>query len=196
MNHYIVLDLETQKAFSEVRKGKTHELKVSVVGIYDSADNEYVCYEESEIPKLEQRLKNVDYLIGFNIRHFDMPVLQPYLLSSITAFPLLDLMEEVEKVRGHRVSLHSIAQATFGRGKIGHSEDAIQLFRQGRMEELKRYCLEDVRLTKEIYDFGKQEGKILFQSHKDWKVHEVPVEWGKQTFQVQQPNNAFPTSLF
>lgn len=195
MENTIVLDLETQKAFSEVRKGKVHELKVSVVGIYDYARNVYEIYSESEIPKLEALLKKAERIVGFNIRYFDMPVLQPYLLLNISSLPILDLMEEIEKVRGHRVSLHSVAQATFGKGKIGHGEDAIQLFRQGRLDELKRYCLEDVRLTKEIYEYGCQSKKVLFQSNKDWKVHEVAVEWGQADFAIKQPN-AFPTSLF
>jgi hypothetical protein len=42
--------------------------------------------------------------------------------------------------------------------------------------------LEDVRLTKEIYEYGCQSKKVLFQSNKDWKVHEVAVEWGQADF--------------
>ena len=195
--NYLVLDLETQKTFDEVGRHNLHKLKISVVGVYDYLSDEYKIYEENEIPALEERLKSAELLIGFNIRRFDLSVLAPYLFTSVETFPVLDLMEEIEKVRGHRVSLHSVAQATLGLTKTGEGLDAVHLYHEGRLEELKRYCLNDVRITKEVYDYGCRENKVFFISNRDWQKYEVPISWsGVAQAAKKEKAASFPTSLF
>ncbi len=101
----IVLDLETQKEFAEVGgRGKNHLLKISVCGIYDYAVDKYCIYEEHELPKLAAILQGADQIIGFNIKSFDFEVLQPYLNFDIHEIPYYDLLEEITKVLGHRIS--------------------------------------------------------------------------------------------
>jgi len=192
--NYLVLDLETQKTFDEVGRQNLHKLKVSVVGVYDYLTDEYKCYAESEISQLEERLRTADLLIGFNIRKFDLPVLAPYLFLSIETLPVLDLMEEIEKIRGHRVSLHSVAQATLGVTKSGEGWNAVNLYSQGRIDELKKYCLNDVKLTKDIYDFGCHENRVYFISNRDWKKYEIPLVWNAS--EESKKVSSFPTSLF
>ena len=190
----LVLDLETQKTFDEVGRQNIHKLKVSVVGTYDYQTDAYQSYEEREIHKLEERLKTVDLLIGFNIRRFDLVVLQPYLFLSAGTLPVLDLLEEIEKVRGHRVSLQSVAQATIDVTKTGQGLDAVELYKRGQMETLKDYCLNDVRLTKDIYEYGKSHGNVCFISNRDWKKYEIPISWGESV--AVKKDSTFPTSLF
>ena len=195
----VVLDLETQKSFKEVGKSKLEKLKISVVGIYDYLNDMYSTYEEKEIIQLEKRLKEIDLLIGFNIRRFDLPVLAPYLFGSTQQLPVLDLLDDIEKYRGHRASLDSIAGPTLKKHKIGTGVEALILYKENRMEELKRYCLEDVRLTKEIYEYGCREGKILFTSTWDYKTYEIPVNWRTSTAEIIEKaarTTGFPDSLF
>ncbi len=192
--NYLVLDLETQKMFSDVGRNNLHKLKVSVVVVYDYKTAKYETYEESELSRLEERIRSADLTIGFNIRRFDMPVLAPYFFTSIENLPLLDLMEEIEKVRGHRIGLHSVAQATLGSTKTGHGIDAVTLFAQGRMDELKAYCLNDVKITKEVYEYGCEHNRIFFISNRDWKKYEVPINWKDCANVPKEPS--FPTSLF
>jgi DEAD/DEAH box helicase domain-containing protein len=196
----LVLDLETQKSFKEVGRDQLEKLKVSVVGIYDYLTGEYEIYEEKDILRLNQRLKNVGLLIGFNIKKFDLPVLSPYLFCQTEDFPVLDLLLDVEKVRGHRASLESIASPTLRCRKSGRGEDAIVFFRENRIEELKKYCLQDVRLTKDIYEFGCENGKILFTSNLDYQTYEIPVNWKEATEEMLAQGSAnrsnFPSSLF
>lgn len=199
----IVLDVETQKSFKEVGKSKAmslSKLKVSVVGVYDYLSGQYLSYEEKDMMKLDRRLQAADLIIGFNIRHFDMAVLAPYLFAPVANLPVLDLLDEIEKVRGHRASLDSVARATLKEGKSGDGAEALVLFREGRMEELKKYCLDDVRLTKGIYEYGCREGKIFFTSSWDFKTYEIPVSW-KQAAEgflnrKKEDKSDFPSSLF
>ena len=197
--NYVVLDIETQRGFNEVDRKKIHLLKVSVACIYDSRTDSYVAFEEKEMLKLEEYLKKTDLIVGFNIRDFDMEVLQPYLLTPVKNFPLLDILVEFEKVRGHRISLQSVAQSTLKASKSGSGWDAIQLFKDGKMEELKKYCFDDVRITKDIYEYGIKHGKIFFISNRDYQTHEVQATWGnalKEVKEQKKTENAFPTSLF
>ena len=195
IKHPVVLDLETQKLFSEIDRGKRHLLRVSVVGIYDYGQKDYFTFEEKEISKLEPFLQNASFLIGFNIRDFDLEVLKPYLISSLEHLPVLDLLEEIEQVRKHKVSLQSVAQATLKEGKSGSGLEAVQLFKEGRIVELKKYCLDDVRITKDIYEYGKDSGKVFFLSNRDWQTHEVPVKWGEKEPPIAA-QNPFPSTLF
>ena len=194
----MVLDLETQKGFHEVDRKKLHLLKVSVACLYDSKTDSYLGFEEKEMLKLEEMLKQADLIVGFNIRDFDMEVLAPYLITPVKNFPLLDLLVEIEKVRGHRVSLQSLAQATLNSSKSGSGWDAIKLYKEGRMEELKKYCMDDVRITKDVYEYGLKNGKVFFVSNRDYQTHEVPVDWKNavKDMKEQKKEDAFPTSLF
>jgi len=201
----LIFDIETQKSFQEVggksRPNFLEKLKISVVGTYDYLTDEYYAYEESEMMKLEQRLKTLTLIVGFNSRRFDMPVLQPYLFMKGDQINHIDLLEAIEAARGHRASLDSIAGPTLKQHKSGSGKDAITLFRDGRMDELKQYCLDDVRLTRQIFEYGLTEGKIFFTSTWDYKTYEIPVEWKKEVdvlFSKPQsaPQDNFPSSLF
>lgn len=200
--NFLVLDIETQKSFKEVGKSKLEKLKISCLGVYDYLTDQYCAYEEKEVMQFEKRLREADLVIGFNIRRFDMPVLAPYLFSSIDSIPLLDLLEDVEKARGHRASLDSIAGPTLKQHKSGNGADALILFKENKMEELKRYCLEDVRLTKEVFEYGCGKGKVHFTSNWDYKTYEIPVDWKNCSEQACNKNKtaaveaSFPTSLF
>src|ERR1051326_3561923 len=111
----IVLDLETQKSFEEVGgRGKNHLLKISVCGIYDYSDNKYSIYEERELSRLAPILQKADQIIGFNIKDFDFEVLQPYLNFDIHQIPYFDILEDIDRVLGHRINLESVAQGTLG----------------------------------------------------------------------------------
>jgi DEAD/DEAH box helicase domain-containing protein len=152
-------------------------LKISVCGVYFYETDKYVTYEEHELGKLGPLLQTADQIIGFNIKGFDFEVLQPYLNFDIFEIPYLDILVEVEKAIGHRVSLETIAQATLGSGKSGTGLQAILYWRSGRMEELKKYCLDDVRVTKQIYEYGKKNGKLLYSDY--FNIKEAPVTFAE-----------------
>lgn len=171
----IVLDLETQKEFAEVGgRGKNHLLKVSVCCIYDYSADKYVCYEEKELQKLAPVLQTADQIIGYNIKDFDFEVIQPYLNFDIHQVPYLDLLEEIEKVLGHRIKLEDVAQATLGVGKSGSGKEALLYFKNGRMDLLKKYCQDDVKITRQIYDYALKNQKLLYRDF--FKIQEVPLK--------------------
>ena len=175
----IVLDLETQYSFQEVGHD-LKKLKVSVVGIYEYATNQYLAFREEEFSQLFYRLEKASLLVGFNINKFDLPVLAPYYLGKMSQFKTLDLLDEVEKQLGHRVALDDLARATLGTKKSGHGFLAIDYFRNGEWEKLIAYCLDDVRITRELYEYGLKNNKIYFNDFRGKKEISVDFE-SKQT---------------
>lgn len=174
----IVLDLETQKSFEEVGgRGKNHLLKISVCGIYDYSQDQYSIYEEHELPRLASVLQTADQIIGFNIKNFDFAVLQPYMNFNMDELPYYDILEEIERVIGHRVKLESVAQGTIGSGKSGNGLEALLYYKNGRMDLLKKYCLDDVRVTKEVYDFALKNQKLLYRDY--FNIRELPLVCGE-----------------
>lgn len=172
----IVFDLETQKDFNEVGgRDKNHLLKISVLGLYSYRDNKYHCFTEDEIYRAAEMFQEADQIIGFNIKHFDFEVLKPYVNYDIDSLPYLDLLLELEKLIGHRIKLDNVAQTTLGVGKNGDGLEAIRLYRQGRIDELKKYCINDVKLTKEIYDYAQAYGKLLYKDYFD--TREVKINF-------------------
>jgi len=177
MLNKIVLDLETQKSFDEVGGfGKNHLLKVSVAGVYSYPMNKYMCFAENELYRLGEMLAEADQIIGFNIRNFDFQVLQPYMNFELSEIPHLDILLEVEKIIGHRVKLDNLAQMTLGAGKSGDGLQALKYFKLGQMEELKKYCLDDVRITKELYDYVQKYGKCLFKDYFETREIKLAFE--------------------
>lgn len=174
----IVLDLETKKSFDEVGGRNPAELGVSLVGVYYYEPGEYRAFTEDQFADLEQDLSNSTRVIGFNIKRFDFPALQPHLTHlNLNNLVYLDLLEDLEKILGHRVSLQSVAIATLDEKKSGSGLDAIQYYRSGDMEKLKKYCLDDVRLTKDVYEFGKKFGHVYYLSKDGSNRLQVEVNW-------------------
>ena len=192
MGDTIVLDLETQKSFDEVGgRHNLHLLRVSVAGIYSYDQDLFRTFTEWETPALRGILEEARLIVGFNLKRFDYPVLEPYLKRNLKILPTLDIMEDVERYLGHRLSLDTLVKATLGEGKTGHGLDAIRYFREGEIEKLKSYCLADVRLTRDLYEYGKRHGRMMYQKGKDYL--NIPVNWGTP---AQRSNEKTPPTLF
>lgn len=181
MPHYmneVVLDLETKNAPERGEDRPLGALGVSVAGVWSSVDDRFRAFREGDFATLASVLKNADLLIGFFINRFDLPVLQPYFNFDLSALPVLDIFDEVAAKLGHRISLASLAKATLGEGKSGHGLDAVRWYREGNWEKLEEYCLNDVRLTRDLYRYGQTHGHLRFESFVDGKTVAVPVSWG------------------
>jgi hypothetical protein len=179
MGDTLVIDLETQKSFDEVGgRDNFHLLRVSVVGLYSYEAQAFRTVTEWEVPSLLPILESAELVIGFNTKRFDYAVLEPYFKRPLTHLRTLDIMEEVTKVLGHRLSLDSLASATLGQKKLGSGLDALKYFKAGQMDKLKEYCLEDVRLTRDLYEYGKRHGKLLYYEQRGLQIANLPVSWG------------------
>ena len=160
----LVLDLETQRSFDEVGGAENRaQLGVSVVGVYDYTEDKFSTFRDTQFDELSVLLKNADEVVGFNLIGFDWPVLAAELGAWVTELPTLDLMIEAQRALGRRISLDSLAQATLGSSKLGSGLDALEYYRAGDWDKLERYCLEDVKLTRDLYEYARKYGQLFFQ---------------------------------
>lgn len=161
MSNPIIFDVETQKTFQEVG-GRVDKLGVSVVGVYDYANDKYLYFLEKDLNKLFKLFEQASYLIGYNNKKFDIEVLKPYYVGDISKFQHLDILEEIQKSLGHRIALDDVVKGTLEKRKEGHGLQAINLYNEGKIKELIDYCLSDVRLTKEVYEYARVYKKLYY----------------------------------
>ena len=164
MPNEIVFDIETQNSFADVNND-FKKLKISCVSIYRYATDSYDSFEEHELGKLWPILEKADLLIGFNSAHFDIPVMNNYYMGDLTKLPHLDIMERVKESLGFRLKLNDLAEATLD--DVKKSADGLQAIRwwkEGKIAEIKKYCEQDVTVTKQIYEFGKKNKQLFYKS--------------------------------
>lgn len=203
MYQEVIFDLETQKFFDEIEGFDPSDLGVSVLSFYirtldkdfKEVKGEMISFFEDKVPKAWEYFKNADRIIGFNSKRFDVPALKPYLPLELTKLPHLDILEHVKEVNGKRVSLNAIVKETLADNKADDPANAIiywQKHDEASLAKLKFYCEEDVRLTKEVYDYGLKNKKLHFKDFwNDAKTIDVDFSYPeikskKELLEVQQ----------
>lgn len=206
----VIFDLETQKFFDEIQGTDPADLGVSVLSMYvrtldekfneikgppDGEAGKMISFFESELTSSWDYFKNATRIIGFNSKHFDVPALKPYLPLELTKIPHLDILEHVKEINGRRVSLNAIVKETLGDQKADDPVNAILYWQRRDKESLKKlkfYCEEDVRLTKEIYDYGRKYMQLRFKDY--WNtVKTIDVDFGYPNLKKTREKQ---TSLF
>jgi DEAD/DEAH box helicase domain-containing protein len=158
----IVFDIETKNTFQDVGAYNPALLSVSVVGVYFYETDTFESFLEEDLPKLWPRFERADRIVGYNSDGFDIPCLQSYYPGDLTRLPSLDLLAEIQKRLGFRIKLDDVAQATLGMGKSGHGLQAVEFWKKGEIEKLKSYCLQDVRVTRDIYEYALVHKEVKF----------------------------------
>jgi len=177
LKRVVVFDLETQRSFEQVG-GRTqmHKLGVSVGVAYRYDTDEFVVVTEDTISELIELLQSADLVVGYNIIGFDYEVLRGYTDVEIRSMPTFDLMYDLEERLGFRPKLESVAVPTLGVGKSADGLQALEWWRLGEIEKITEYCREDVRVTRDLYDFGKR-NRCVMVSRFGGKPRKVEVSW-------------------
>ena len=177
MRNVVYFDLETQKSAEEVGGwDKIRDMRMSIGVTYSTARGSYMIYGENNVNALIEELRRADLVVGFNNLRFDYEVLHGYTAFDLRQLPTLDMLVELQNKLQHRLSLDSIATATFGVEKTAEGMQAIEWFRQGKMLDIAEYCCYDVKLTKLVHEHGAKH-KQLHYTNKFGKKMTVPVKW-------------------
>lgn len=176
MSREVVFDIETQNTFEEVGQGNHRALKVSVVGVYTYEDDQYRTFREEQLKEMWPIFERAERLIGYNSKFFDVPVLQKYYAGDLMKIPHLDLLEEIRRSAGFRPKLDDVARATLNTQKSGHGLEAVEWFKQGEWEKIEKYCLDDVRITRDVYEYGRTNKQIFIPDLQN-KLKPIPVKF-------------------
>ena len=173
----VYFDLETQKSAEEVGGwGNISKMGMSVGVTYSTARGDYKIYGEPQVNDLIAELQRADLVVGFNNLRFDYEVLHGYSALDLTQIPTLDMLVVLSEKLGHRLSLDSIATATFGVEKTAEGLQAIQWFKEGKLAEIAEYCCYDVKITKLVHEYGVQHRQLHYANRFGKKLT-VPVKW-------------------
>lgn len=173
----IIFDIETQNTFAEVGND-IKKLKISVVSVYSYDQDKYMSFTEDELTNLWPILEKAEVVIGYNSEHFDLPVLNNYYLGDLSTFPSLDLLKRIRDSLGVRLKLDDVASATLDINKSADGLQAVRWYKEGKIEEIKKYCEQDVLVTKRVYDFGL-ENRQLFYKNLTGEVTPFAVDFSK-----------------
>ncbi len=170
----VVLDIETRNTFQDVGAYNPSLLQVSLVGVYFYETDTFESFLQEDLPKLWPRLERASRIIGYNLIGFDYPCLQSYYTGDIMRLPTCDLLVEIERKLGFRIKLDDVAQATLGIGKSGHGLMAVEYWKKGEIDKLRDYCLQDVRVTRDVYDHALQNGYVAYVDRLGQK-QQIPI---------------------
>lgn len=188
MNYFeIFFDTETKKFFDEVEGNDPSKLGVSITSVYsrtidenfNEIEGKMQSFWEKDFMEMFKLFEKADRIVGFNSIGFDVPALSPYLPAHWPKLTHFDILAEMRKVEGKRMSLNSIAKATLGEKKNDSGDNAIKYWAEGTPEalaKLQKYCEMDVKITKDIYDHAI---KNKFLKYIDfWNdTHEVKLDF-------------------
>ena len=152
-------------------------MDISVACVYDSGTDEYTVVSVDELQKLWPIIEQADALVGYNSNHFDIPLLNKYYPGDLTHIKSIDLLEDISLSLGRRLRLGDVAQATIGAKKGGHGLQAVKWWREGDIASIKKYCKQDVKITKELFEYARDNKKVLFKDGA--RKREIPLDTSK-----------------
>jgi hypothetical protein len=177
MKNIVYFDLETCRSAEEVGGwDKISQMGMSIGVTYSTARGGYRIYDEPHVNDLIAELQRADLVVGFNNLRFDYEVLHGYTALDLRQLPTLDMLVELQNTLQHRLSLDSIATATFGVEKTAEGLQAIAWFKEGRMVEIAEYCCFDVKITRMVHEYGRDQRQLFYQNRFGKKLS-VAVQW-------------------
>ncbi|HIE79992.1 MAG TPA: DEAD/DEAH box helicase [Nitrospinaceae bacterium] len=173
----LFFDLETQKSAEEVGGwGNIHKMGLAVGVVWDSLDREFFTYEEKDARQLVDKLRTADLVVGFNVIGFDYTVLQPYSDFDLQEINTFDMLVDVKKRLGFRLSLNHLAQHTLNAKKSADGLISLQWYKEGKISKIIQYCKQDVEITRDLYLFGEKNGLVKYQSRSGNPL-QLEVNW-------------------
>lgn len=174
----VYFDLETQNTFNDVGgRNNIAALKLACGVTWSTERNDFAVYWEKDAAALVAELKDADRVIGFNIVNFDYEVLKPYApADAFRALRTTDMLADIHRMLGFRVSLDSLAKACLGATKTADGLQSVAWFRAGELDKVAEYCKADVDITRRVYEFGRNNGFVNYHSKLGSKL-KVQVNW-------------------
>ncbi len=177
MDNTVFFDLETKKLAHEVGGwDNIHKMGLAVAVTYSTASAAYHHFTEEQAAELVIELQQADLVVGFNVLRFDYTVLQPYTDVPLRTLPTVDMLQNIYRVLGFRVSLDAIAAATLSTQKSADGIQAVHWYRRGEIDKVIAYCQRDVQVTRDVYEFGRRHGFVRYLD-RYYGVRQVPVNW-------------------
>jgi DEAD/DEAH box helicase domain-containing protein len=74
------------------------------------------------------------------------------------------------------LKLEYVARGTLNTGKSADGLQAVEWWKQGLVQKIIDYCTQDVKVTRDVFQFGRQNGFVKIQ-RSDENTSQVNVQW-------------------
>ena len=173
----VVFDLETQRSAAEVGGwNKAFLMGLSVGILWDSHLDDFVTYFEKDVDALIEHLQAADLVIGFNVLGFDYSVLRGYSKFDFRQLNTLDILREIHAQLKYRISLDSLGKATLDTPKTADGLQALQWWKEGKIDLIEEYCKKDVEVTRNLFYYALENRYLLFDRKNEGRMR-IPLDW-------------------
>lgn len=171
----VLFDLETQRSAADVGGWhNAHLMRLALAVAYDTREQRFETYRERDVAALLEKLERADLVVGFNVLRFDYHVLRAYSDRDLRRLPTFDLLDAIHDRLGFRISLGHLGEETLGMAKNADGLQALAWWREGRLDEIERYCRQDVALLRDLFEHARRHGHLLFRTRRGERVR-VPL---------------------
>ncbi len=168
----IFFDIVTLRLSHEVEGGWSNIARFGLaVAVTWDAENRFRRWFEPDAQALISELAQFDRIVSFNGDRFDFEVLRGYHPVDKLLPKSFDLLADLQRKLGFRIKLDDLARETLGNKKTGNGLEIVQWWRDGRKEEVCKYCENDVQLLVDLMEFARKKKYVVVKSRQ------VPVEW-------------------
>jgi DEAD/DEAH box helicase domain-containing protein len=133
-------------------------------------------YQESTALQLVEKLQPAVLVVGFNVKKFDYGVLQPYADFDLDEITTFDMLTDINKKLGHRLSLNHLAENTLNSKKSADGLVSLQWYKEGKIDKVIEYCKQDVEITRDLFLYGESYGYIKYCT-RSGVVKDLEVDW-------------------
>ena len=172
MTSEVFLDIETLRLSNEVAGGwsKIREFGLALAVTWD-AKNAFRAWFEPDAAALIAELSAFSRVVTFNGDRFDFEVLSAYGSTEALRRRSFDVLADLYQKLGFRVKLDDLARATLGTKKSGSGLDAVKWWREGKVDEVRKYCEMDVAILRDIVTHGRKNGFVVVDTKR------IQVKW-------------------
>jgi DEAD/DEAH box helicase domain-containing protein len=83
-------------------------------------------------------------------------------------------MKEMQQVTGRRYKLDAVAEGTLAKKKTaGKGGQSVIWWREGRVDDVRQYCLKDVELTRRLFEYALEKHSLKYRELG--KTHEIKL---------------------
>jgi len=145
---------------------------ISVIGAYDYVEDRTRVFCDDNIADFLDLCDDRDVLVGFNSIPFDNATIAATLnIPPFSEAKCYDLLREMWSAAGlprafdskthGGYGLDATCEKNFGSRKSGNGEMAPVLWQQGKVGKVIDYCLNDIRMTKQLFDRVLIDGTLI-----------------------------------
>jgi hypothetical protein len=138
-------------------------LGLAVAVTYSFRKDSFTAWRHEYVNDLIRTVRSASLVVGWRPSAFDYQILSTYTGIKLSRIPTIDILAEVQKSAGVRIPPELLVEATLEKRRRLMIEQAVRLWRQGRIRELAEQVYEDVRLARDLFLTAFNSGKVFYR---------------------------------